>query len=134
MHGSAFLYIGADGESFPLTVPYPTVGAAAFDAQAQLATTTNANGRLVGQLRGKTRVSQSVGWSSIGAPEWWTMCRWFDKNGPFCYVRHFSHLHGEWRVGRFVCTQFTAQVGLVGDDGTPERYDDASFTLQSTGG
>lgn len=134
MHGSAFLYIGADGENFPLTVPYPTIGNGMFESVANAVMTENANGRMVGQLRGKTRLAQTVGWSRIEPKTWWEICRWFDKNGPFCHVRYFSHNLGEWKEDRFVCTKFTCTPILHTDDGPPRWYEDAKFQLQSTGG
>lgn len=133
MNGESFLSIGTDGKVFPLNVPYPTVGDATFDAQENIVTQENANGALVGQVRGKTRVSQTVGWSQIEAAAWHTICRWFEANGPFCHVRYFSQAYGEWRTGQFLCTQFTCDPILVGADGMPQFYDNAKFTLMGTG-
>ena len=133
MPGSAFLYIGADGVNFPLRIPYPTRGNANFDTTVNLTTQENANGALVGQVRGNTRIAQQVGWVDIEAKTWWEINRWFEQNGPFCYLRYFSHNVGEWRTGRFLCTQFTCDPLLVGEDGAATLYENAHFTLTSTG-
>lgn len=134
MQDSAFLYIGTDKESFPLAVPYPTIGNGVFESVVNVVTQETSNGRIVGQLRGKTRLAQTVGWSRIDPETWWEICRWFEKNGPFCYVKYFSHNLGEWKEERFLCTKFSCTPILHTAGGAPRWYEDAKFQLQSTGG
>lgn len=129
----SFIYLGTDGRDFPLEVPHPTIGNAEFEAKFNLATETNANGAVVGQLRGAMRETQQVGWSAIEAQTWWRLCRWVRSYGPFFYLKYFNHCLGEWIIGRFYTEGFSCEPILMDENGDPTYYTNAVMTLIGTG-
>ena len=131
-----FMYLGTTSSSttqevaFPNNAPFKTT----YPWQSQV----SADGSIVGQKTGRSRVTFDLTWDIMNCQTWWDLCNWIETNGMSFYCRYFNFNTGAWQTRRVYvesisCKPYRPAAASSTDHGKPLYLKDCTLSVHDMG-
>lgn len=136
-----FMYFAATAEgtetSSAIDVPMPGANKP-FTTKYNWQTQTAADGSIVGQQIGRSRVTQEMTWEVMDSTKWWEINNWIEDNGMSFYARFFDYNTGAWKTRRFYLESVSCNPWRPGGTNTdhhgqPVYLKDCAMTVYDMG-